>query len=113
MLFCNAFSSKVIIYRLSCYIIVSAVLCSGYNQSLGFVEPISPDGLETHDCQDGGAGWEIGISSFREAGIFYLHRNLLQCKLIFCLYFLVDLLNCNLGIILTTAGKAIHEANVS
>lgn len=54
MLFCNAFSSKVIIYQLSCYIIVRAVLCSEYNQSLGFVEPISPDGLETHDCQDGG-----------------------------------------------------------
>lgn len=53
MLFCNAFSSKVIIYQLSCYIIVSSVLCSEYNQSLGFVEPISPDGLETHDSQDG------------------------------------------------------------
>lgn len=113
MLYCNAFSSKVIIYQLSCYIIVSAVLCSEYNQSLGFVEPISPDGLETHDCQDWVAGWEIGISSIQEAGIFYLHRSLSQCKLIFCLNFLGDLLNCNFGIILTTAGKEIHEAYVS
>lgn len=113
MLFCNAFSSKVIIYWLSCYTIVSAVLCSEYNQSLGFVEPISPDGLETHDCQDRVAGCKIGISSFQEAGIFYLHRSLSQCKLIFCLYFLVDLLSCNFGIILTTAGKENHEANAS
>ena len=113
MLFCNAFSSKVIIYQLSCYIIVSAVLCSKYNQSLGFVEPISPDGLETHDTQYGGAGWEIGISSFQEASFFCLHRNLSQCKLIFWLYFLVDLLNCNFRIILTTAGKEVHEGNMS
>lgn len=47
MLFSNAFSSKVIIYQLSCYITVSSVLCSKYNHSLDFVEPISPDGLET------------------------------------------------------------------
>lgn len=92
---------------------LSAVLCSQYNQSLGFVEPISPDGLETHDCQYGVAGWEIGISSFQEAGIFYLHRNLSQCKLILWLYFLIDLLNCNFRIILTTAGKEIHEANMN
>ena len=113
MLFCNAFSSKVIIYQLSGYVIVSALLYSKYNQSLGFVEPISPDGLETHDCQCGVAGREIGISSFQEAGIFCLHRNLSQCKLIFWLYFLVDLLSCNFRIILTTVGKEIQEANMS
>lgn len=56
MLFCNAFSSKVIICQLSCYIIVSAVLCSEHNQSMSFVGPISPDELETHDCQYGVAG---------------------------------------------------------
>lgn len=113
MLFCNAFSSKVIIFQLSCYIIVSAVLCSKYNQSPGFAEPINPDGLETHDCQYGVADWEIGISSFQEADIFYLHRNLSQCKLIFWLYFSVDLLSCNFKINLTTVGKEIHEANMS
>jgi len=113
MLFCNALSSKAIIYQLRCYVIVSAVLCFKHNQCLGFVEPIYPDGLETHDCQYGVAGWEIGISSFQEAGIFCLHRNLSQYKLVFGLYFLVGLLNCNFRIILTAVGKEIHGANKS
>lgn len=64
-----------------------------------------------HDCQHGGAGWEIGISSFQEAGVFYLHRNLSQRKLIFWPYFSVDLLDCNFRIILTAAGEEIREAN--
>lgn len=106
------FSSKVITCQLSCCIIVRAVWCSKHNQSLGSVGAVSPDGLRPH-CQCGGAGWDVGIPSFHEAGVFYLHGNLSHCKLIFWLYFSVDPLSCNFRIILTAAGKEIHEANTN